>query len=154
ERFMTATVGRWGLDDEDDVHAAIDALVAEGIADPQRLAVAGYSYGGYLTCWLTARSDRFRAAVAGGCVVDLRAHLGTADIGPSWGRLVPGLAPDGPLTPLEPISPIAHVAQAATPTLLLHGEADDRCPIGQAEQWFAALRAQGVPSELVRYPGA
>ncbi|MBB4665124.1 S9 family peptidase [Conexibacter arvalis] len=152
EAWMTSTVGRWGLADEGDFHAAIDALVAEGIADPRRLAVTGYSYGGYMTCWLTARSRRFRAAVAGGCVADLRSHLGTADIGPSWGRMVHGLAPDGPLAPLEEISPIAHVGAVATPTLVLHGEGDDRCPIGQAEQWFTTLRAQGVESELVRYP--
>ncbi|MFD0476987.1 alpha/beta hydrolase family protein [Nonomuraea thailandensis] len=124
----------------------MDALVAEGIADPGRLAVTGYSYGGYMTCWLTGTTDRFRAAVAGGAVTDLTSMSGTSDMGLALKEHeCPG--------DLAAQSPLTHVGRVTAPTLLLHGESDDRCPIGQSEQWFAALRERRVPVTLVRYPG-
>ncbi|MER7503177.1 S9 family peptidase [Nonomuraea pusilla] len=147
EAFYTAAVGAWGLADEQDFLSAVDTLVAEGVADPDRLAVAGYSYGGYMSCWLTSRTDRFKAAVPGGCVSDLTSMSGTSDAG----ALLKTYECAGDVAAQ---SPMTHVSQVTTPTLLLHGEADDRCPVGQAEQWFAALREQGVPVRLVRYPGA
>ncbi|MFG1679263.1 S9 family peptidase [Nonomuraea sp. NPDC049269] len=147
EDFYTATVGAWGLADEQDFLAAVDDLVADGVADPDRLAVAGYSYGGYMACWLSTRTDRFKAAIPGGCVSDLASMAGTSDLG----SLIKAYECRGDL---QAQSPIAQVARVTTPTLLLHGDADDRCPVGQAEQWFAALREQGVPVRLVRYPNA
>lgn len=153
EAFRTAAVGGWGTADEGDFHAALDDLVERGIADPARLAVSGYSYGGYMTCWLTARSDRFAAAVPGGCVCDLISVAGTSDVG----RFLAGMELEGSVVAarntLLASSPLTYVAGVRTPTLLLHGEEDRRCPIGQAEEWFAALRDQRVPVELVRYPG-
>ncbi|GAA4917936.1 hypothetical protein GCM10023334_019960 [Nonomuraea thailandensis] len=147
ESFYTAAVGAWGLADTQDFLAAVDALVAEGIADPGRLAVTGYSYGGYMTCWLTGTTDRFRAAVAGGAVTDLTSMSGTSDMGLALKEHeCPG--------DLAAQSPLTHVGRVTAPTLLLHGESDDRCPIGQSEQWFAALRERRVPVTLVRYPGA
>ncbi len=74
EAFYAATTGAWGVSDALDFLEPLDALVAEGIADPARLAVTGYSYGGYMTCYLTSRDGRFAAAVAGGCVSDLTQH--------------------------------------------------------------------------------
>ena len=151
--FLTAAVGHWGTADERDFLDPVDQLVAEGLADPARLALTGYSYGGYMTCWLTARTDRFAAAVAGGVVTDLLSTVGTSDAGHTLGRLE---WPD-PYTQRErlaELSPLTHVAQVGTPTLLLQGQADERCPVGQAEQWFAALRTRGVPTELVLYPGS
>ncbi|HEX4815275.1 MAG TPA: S9 family peptidase [Nonomuraea sp.] len=147
EEFFLAAVGAWGLADEQDFLAAVDALVDEGVADPDRLAVTGYSYGGYMTCWLTARTGRFKAAVPGGCVSDLTATAGTSDAG----SMIATYECPGDLTAQ---SPITYVAGVATPTLLLHGEDDARCPIGQSEQWFAALRERRVPVRMVRYPGA
>ncbi|WP_433509009.1 S9 family peptidase [Nonomuraea sp. CA-143628] len=147
EDFFTATIGAWGLADEQDFLAAVDDLVAEGVADPDRLAVAGYSYGGYMACWLSTRTGRFKAAIPGGCVSDLASMAGTSDAG----SLIKAYECRGDL---QAQSPIAQVARVTTPTLLLHGDSDDRCPVGQAEQWFAALREQGVPVRLVRYPGA
>ncbi len=147
EDFFTATVGAWGLADEQDFLAAVDDLVADGVADPDRLAVAGYSYGGYMACWLSTRTDRFKAAIPGGCVSDLASMAGTSDLG----SLIKAYECRGDL---RAQSPITQVARVTTPTLLLHGDADDRCPVGQAEQWFAALREQGVPVRLVRYPAA
>jgi len=153
QEFYTGAVGHWGTADERDLLDPVDALVAEGIADPERLVVTGYSYGGYLTCWLTGRTDRFAAAIAGGVVADLASMAGTSDAGHALGGLEwpdPRTAADE----LAEISPITRVGRVDTPTLVLHGQADDRCPVGQAEQWFSALRVRGVPTELVLYPGA
>ncbi|MEV4474097.1 S9 family peptidase [Nonomuraea sp. NPDC049504] len=147
EAFYKATAGAWGLADTQDFLAAVDALVADGVADPERLAVTGYSYGGYMTCWLTGVTGRFKAAVAGGAVTDLSSISGTSDLG----HLLKTYEYHGDLAAQ---SPITRVGEVTAPTLLLHGENDDRCPIGQAEQWFAALRERRVPVRLVRYPGA
>src|SRR5690606_30292210 len=154
EEFFTAAVGAWGMADERDFLEPLDQLVAEGVADPTRLAVCGYSYGGYLTCWLTGRTDRFAAAVAGGVVADLASMAGTSDVGHLIARQEIGALPFTGPERTAAQSPYSHVGNVRTPTLILHGAADDRCPVGQAEQWFAALRARGVPAQLVLYPEA
>ena len=146
--------GRWGEHDLPEQLAAIDALVKDGIADPKRLAVAGYSYGGFMTTWTIGHSDRFKAAVVGAPVVDQESFHGTSDIG-MW--FMPwelnAEFPKGRDT-IRKYSPLTYVDKVTTPTLVLHGEADERCPIGQGEQLFAALVACGkVPTEFVRYPG-
>ncbi|HEU5161217.1 MAG TPA: serine hydrolase [Streptosporangiaceae bacterium] len=151
--FYTAAVGAWGLADERDFLEPVEQLVAEGVADPDRLALTGYSYGGYMTCWLTSRTGRFAAAVAGGVVADTASMAGTSDAG----HLLVGLEIGLPYEDRERTaaqSPYERVAGVTTPTLILHGLADDRCPPGQAEQWFGALRARGVPTQLVLYPEA
>ncbi|WP_327582201.1 S9 family peptidase [Nonomuraea sp. NBC_00507] len=147
EDFYTASIGAWGLADAQDLLAPIDVLIADGVADPERLAVTGYSYGGYMSCWLSATTGRFKAAIPGGCVSDLTSLSGTSDLG----HLMKVHEYPGDLVAQ---SPIAHVTDVTAPMLLLHGEDDDRCPVGQAEQWFTALRERRVPVELVRYPGA
>jgi dipeptidyl aminopeptidase/acylaminoacyl peptidase/CubicO group peptidase (beta-lactamase class C family) len=154
EAFYTAAIGGWGAADAADFLEPIDQLVAEGVADPARLAVTGYSYGGYMTCYLTSRDGRFAAAVPGGAVSDLTSMIGTSDEGnalAAWEFGQPSPAADG--AALAAMSPFTRVADVTTPTLLLHGEADIRCPVGQAEQWHTALRQLGVDVELVRYPG-
>jgi dipeptidyl aminopeptidase/acylaminoacyl peptidase len=151
--FARTLRGRWGEYDLPEQMAAVDALVAEGIADPERLAVTGYSYGGYMTSWVVGHTDRFKAAVIGAPVTNLESFHGASDIGMWFGPFEMG----GPLIEAREVfrrlSPISSVDQVATPCLVLHGEADDRCPIGQGEEWFIALRAQGKPAEMVRYPG-
>jgi dipeptidyl aminopeptidase/acylaminoacyl peptidase/CubicO group peptidase (beta-lactamase class C family) len=152
EAFFTGAIGHWGTADERDFLDPVDQLVTEGVADPARLALTGYSYGGYMTCWLTSRTDRFAAAIAGGVVADLTSMVGTSDAGLFLGGME---WPDPYAEPaaLAEISPITRVSQVRTPTLVLQGGADERCPVGQAEQWFTALRSRGVPTELVLYPG-
>ncbi|RIQ12050.1 serine hydrolase [Jiangella rhizosphaerae] len=153
EAFFSAAVGQWGLADERDFLEPLDQLVAEGVADPDRLAVTGYSYGGYMTCWLTGRTDRFAAAMPGGVLTDITSFAGTSDAGHYLGAFETALPFADPERAAAQ-SPYTNVANVTTPTLILHGLADDRCPPGQAEQWFAALRARGVPARLVLYPGA
>jgi dipeptidyl aminopeptidase/acylaminoacyl peptidase len=153
EAFANSICGRWGEFDMPEHLAAIDELVAEGIAHPDLLAVAGYSYGGYMAAWMIGYSDRFRAAVVGAPIVNLESLHGTSDIG-MWycfwemqGDIVSNR------DRFRRLSPVNYVDQVTTPTLILHGEADERCPISQGEELFIGLLAVGrVPVEFVRYP--
>ncbi|MGC0362381.1 dipeptidyl aminopeptidase/acylaminoacyl peptidase/CubicO group peptidase (beta-lactamase class C family) [Rhodococcus sp. 27YEA15] len=154
EDFMYAVSGAWGTADQADFLEPIDALVAEGLVDGDRLAVTGYSYGGYSTCHLTSATDRFAAAVAGGLISDFGAMAGVCDVGSHLGVLATGVTIFDDAAKLLSASPIAAVKNVVTPTLILHGKSDERCPLGQAEAWFSALRQQRVPTRLVAYPGA
>jgi dipeptidyl aminopeptidase/acylaminoacyl peptidase len=154
EDFFNGVLAGWGTADATDFLEPLDQLVAEGVADPARLAVTGYSYGGYMTCYLTSRDDRFAAAVAGGVVSDLTSQAGTADLGHLLGTLEFGAPYWEARDRYEAMSPLARVEHVSTPTLVYHGAADHRCPVGQAQQWYAALRARGVPTRLVLYPEA
>ena len=150
EAFFTAALGAWGEADAKDFLEPIDELVAEGIADPDRLAVTGYSYGGYMTCHLTSRDDRspprWPASSPTWRAWPARPITGTSSASTS---LSAGLdARDR----YDAMSPLAAVDRVRTPTLVYHGAADVRCPVGQAQQWHAALRERGVPSRLVLYP--
>ena len=151
--FWTAVQGAWGPADRADFLEPLDELVAEGLADPERLAVTGYSYGGFATCWLTAHDDRFAAAVAGGVVSDLVSISGTSEdahpisvheLGGVWWESRESYAA---------MSPLEHVDRVRTPTLVYHATEDRTCPVGQAQQWFTALRERRVPTRLVLYPG-
>ena len=152
--FAHGIRGRWGEYDLPEQLAAVDALVASGLADRARLAVSGYSYGGFMTAWTITHTDRFKAAVVGAPVVNFESFYGTSDVGLWFGAWEVG----GDLTrqreAYRRLSPINYVESVTTPTLIVHGEADDRCPIGQGEEFFTGLVAAGrVPVELVRYPG-
>lgn len=153
EAFFTAAVGGWGHLDARDFLEPVDQLVADGVADPSRLAVTGYSYGGFMTCYLTGRDQRFAAAVAGGVVSDLTSFVGTSDFGYFAALHELGGTPGRAQETYRTQSPLSQVEQVNTPTLILHGAADERCPVGQAEQWFTALRQRGVPTRMVLYPG-
>ncbi|MFI9503492.1 serine hydrolase [Nocardia sp. NPDC052566] len=150
EEFLRAALGAWGRADEHDFLEPIDQLIDEGIADSRRIALSGYSYGGYVACWLPTRTDRFAAVVAGGVLSDLGSFIGTSDTG----SLLVGTEIGSGVDAVAQLSPMTYVDQVTTPTLVLQGAAEARCPLGQAEQWYAALRERGVPAELVVYPGA
>src|SRR3954452_292097 len=154
EAFYNGALGAWGDGDAKDFLEPIDQLVADGIPDPRRLAGTGYSYGGYMTCYLTARDDRFAAAAPGGVVSDLVSMSGTSDTG----HFLSEYELQGPWWEArdryEAMSPLATVDAVHTPTLIYQGAADVRCPVGQAQQWHTALRERGVPTRLVLYPEA
>ncbi|UMG94660.1 prolyl oligopeptidase family serine peptidase [Nocardioides sp. TF02-7] len=154
EAFYDAVRGAWGEADARDFLEPVDALVAEGIADPDRLAVTGYSYGGYMTCYLTAHDDRFAAAVPGGVVSDLSSIGGSSDDAHLLNALELELYPWRDRDRLARLSPYSGVDRVTTPTLVLHGADDRTCPVGQAQQWHHALRERGVPTRMVLYPGA
>ncbi|MFG2514095.1 serine hydrolase [Streptomyces sp. NPDC048584] len=153
EAFFTATLGARGTAGAQDFLEPIDTLVAEGIADPERLAVAGYGHGGYMTGYLTGRDHRFTAAVAGATSSDLTSMCGTSDAAHRTAATEVGVPPWRDRDPYTGISLYSRVENVRTPTLILHGAADERCPVGRAEQWFDALKAKGVPTRLVLYPG-
>jgi dipeptidyl aminopeptidase/acylaminoacyl peptidase/CubicO group peptidase (beta-lactamase class C family) len=153
EAFYDGVRGAWGVADADDFLEPLDQLVAEGLADPARLAVAGYSYGGFMACWLTGHDDRFAAAVAGGTVSDLVSMYGTSDdLCLSAYEL--GGTPWGEPERYAAMSPLTRVADVRTPTLVIHGAEDRTCPLGQAQQWHTSLSELGIPTELVVYPDA
>lgn len=150
--FFSATVGTWGTGDAADFLEPLDALVAEGIADADHLAISGYSYGGFMTCYLTSRDSRFAAAVTGGVCADLQSLAGTSDAGHLLAAYELDEPTRQPSARMDAMSPFSKVTDVTTPTLVLQGAADVRCPVGQAQQWFSALREQGVPTTLVLYP--
>jgi dipeptidyl aminopeptidase/acylaminoacyl peptidase len=140
-----------GSMDFDDVMRGVDAMVERGVADPDRLGVAGWSYGGYLTAWAIAHSDRFKAAVCGAAVTNWPSKVGTTDIRPmNEDRL------GGPLHVAPDVawqrSPIRYLGNITTPTLVVHGEADKRVPVSQGLELYAGLKAIGVPTDFVTYP--
>ncbi|HEX5405761.1 MAG TPA: S9 family peptidase [Pseudonocardiaceae bacterium] len=153
--FRALTVGDWGGGDHTDLMAFVDWATATGVADPQRLYLAGGSYGGFLTNWTLTRTRRFRAAVSERSISNFLSKLGTSDNGFTVNRFELGGADvfdDGAAALLD-FSPLRHAAAITTPLLLIHGEDDYRCPIEQSEQLFVALRRLGVPARFARFPG-
>ncbi len=150
--FTRAVVEDWGGEDSLDLLAALDAVCERPYVDAERLGVHGYSYGGYMTSWLIGQTNRFRAAVVGAPVINLESMYGTSDIGPSWGRFQWRGRPADARQWYRERSPISYVEQVETPVLLMHGEADYRCPISQSEEYFAALRDRGKHAKFVRFP--
>ncbi|HEX9039079.1 MAG TPA: S9 family peptidase [Ktedonobacterales bacterium] len=149
--FAWSNQRNWGLGDLDDVLSGVDALVARGLADPDRLGVGGWSYGGYLTSWTIGHTNRFKAAIAGAAVTDLLSFQ-AADI-PAWLPTQIMLAPSyQDQEAYLRLSPITYIASATTPTLVLHGGADERVRLGQGKELYHALQALGVDSEMVIYP--
>jgi dipeptidyl aminopeptidase/acylaminoacyl peptidase len=150
--YLEAIEGAWGGADADDHMAVCDWAVAQGLADPERLAVTGLSYGGFMTNWLVGQTDRFRAAVSANGVSNQVSAVANCDVGAVWTpRLGWGFPPDD-VEALWAQSPLAHADRIVTPLLLLQGEADLRCPAADNEQLFAALRVRGREVEYVLYP--
>ncbi len=150
--FANAVINDWGHKDYQDLMAAVDAAVERGIADPARLGVTGYSYGGFMSTWVIGHTNRFKAAAPGGTVTNLVSFHGTSDIGWYWGPLQHAATVWGDMPHLWSMSPLAYVQHVNTKTLLYHAEGDDRCPIGQTEEFYAALKALGQDVTFVRYP--
>ena len=171
EEFVNAVLGDWGGDDYRDLMAALDTVCQREYVDGERLGVHGYSYGGYMTTWAIGHTQRFRAAVAGAPCIDLWSMYGTSDIATGFGeaqwanRLAGGMSISRPLVDelegsvdslayrLLQRSPITFAPQVETPVLLLHGEDDARCPIGQSEQYFQVMKRLGKEVEMARFPG-
>ena len=149
--FALAVRGAWAEKDSLDILAGVDAVIAKGYIDEQRLAVMGGSYGGFMTNWLIGHSDRFKAAITDRSVTDRSSFFGSSDIG--WKFAVDDLES----TPYEDparhqrMSPISYVKNISTPLLIIHSESDLRCNIEQAEQLFAALKYMGCEVLSVKH---
>jgi len=150
-KFRFANENDWGGGDYQDLMAGVDHIIALGIADPDKLSVMGWSYGGFMTSWVIGQTTRFKAAVVGAAVTNLWSFTGTADI--------PGFLPDyfrgEPWQVFEHYrkhSPMTYVGNVKTPALILHGEADLRVPISQGYELYTALKRRGVTTQMVTYP--
>ena len=135
-----------------DIMAGIDYLIAQKIADPDRLGVGGSSYGGYMTTWTVTQTNRFKAAVAGAAVTNLFSFDGTTDITPSFLGSYFGDIPFNRRADYDNHSAMTFLKNCKTPTLVLHGEDDERVPTEQGWEFYNGLRMLGVPTEMVTYP--
>lgn len=154
--FMSEVVGDWGGWDFQDIMRGVDECIARGVADPERLVVSGYSYGGYMSMFIIGQTDRFKAAVPMAGISNLASFTGTSDIG-----LWQAAQAKGYPWELERAnyyrdrSPLTYAPRVTTPTLFLHPENDLRCPIEQSEQFYTTLKIiDKVPTEFIRVPGA
>jgi dipeptidyl aminopeptidase/acylaminoacyl peptidase len=143
----------WGGEDYLDLMAVLDTALERPYADAERTGIWGYSYGGYMTAWAISQSTRFKAAVCGAPCFDLESMYGTSDISHEWGPYEWGGAPHAASEAYAAHSPSTFAHRTRTPTLIMQGEADERCPIGQGEQMFVALKQAGCEVEFARYPG-
>jgi dipeptidyl aminopeptidase/acylaminoacyl peptidase len=151
--FNMANRRDWGPGPARDVLAGIDALVADGLADPDRLGLTGGSYGGYLTNWIVAHDSRFRTAITCRSVSDMAMLFLTGDIsGGTWSEVEFGATPWGDPAYFREISPLSHADRIRTPLLIQHGEGDIRTTVGQAEALFTVLRSLRRPVRLMRVP--
>ena len=150
QKFVESNRGDWGGGDFKDVMAGVDDLVKRGIADPNRLGIGGWSYGGYMAEWAITQTNDFKAAVSGAGMADLISEFGTEDhpAGDEWFYGVPWEKPEGFLNS----SPFVYLKNAKTPTLVLQGDADTIDPLGQSQELYRGLKRYGVEAEFVTYP--
>ena len=151
ESFKRANYRDWGGGDYRDIMAGVDAMVARGIANPDRLGIMGWSYGGYLTAWTVSQTDRFKAVSVGAGIVNLHSMYGTNDV-PNYLRAFFGAYPWRDPEEYARRSALTFVDQVRTPVLIQHGEQDQRVPFAQAQEFYRALKDRKVPVEFVAYP--
>jgi dipeptidyl aminopeptidase/acylaminoacyl peptidase len=152
EKFQQSIIADWGHKEVEDVLAAVDYAVSRGLADPAKLGIGGWSYGGILTDYTIASDPRFKAAISGAGSGDQLGMFGldqyalqyAAELGPPWRETA---------LYLKLSYPFLHADRIHTPTLFIGGDKDFNVPIAGSEQMYLALRMQHVPSELVVYPG-
>ena len=153
EDFMTTVLDDWGGEDYLDLMAAVDEVAGRPYVDETRMGVHGYSYGGFMSSWIIGQNRRFRAAVIGAPCTDLVSMYGTSDIGVSFGEVQWGGTMESAYQKMVDHSPITYAANVEAPALLLHGDADARCPISQSEAYFVRLKRLDKEVEMVRFPG-
>lgn len=151
QAFAYALFAKWGVPDFEDVMAGVDAVIARGIADPEKLGVGGWSYGGILTNYVITKSTRFKAAVSGASEALYRANYGH-DQYQLWWETELGL-PWEHAALWESLSPFNDVARITTPTLWIGGAEDWNVPILNSEQMYQAMKRLGRETKLVVYPG-
>ncbi|MDA0678914.1 MAG: S9 family peptidase [Proteobacteria bacterium] len=152
EDYIRAIYRTWGITDYDDVIASVDYAVEQGIADPDRLAVTGYSYGGYMTNVVITETDRFKAAASGAGHSLIEANFGH-DIYQQWYMWELGV-PWENREKYDRLSPFLRAGRIKTPTIFLGGRIDWNVPIINAELMYQAMKVQGIDTELVVYPDA
>jgi dipeptidyl aminopeptidase/acylaminoacyl peptidase len=151
EAFSRAILADWGNKDYQDVMAGVDHVLAMGLVDEKRMGVGGWSYGGILTNYIITKNTRFAAAISGASEADMFSAFGYDDLQKWW---VSELGhPWDQVDLYRKLSPIYEVKKVKTPTLVMCGEKDFRCPLPQSEQLYLALKTLGKETALIIYPG-
>jgi dipeptidyl aminopeptidase/acylaminoacyl peptidase len=151
--FTQLIIDDWMGEDYRDLLAVLEAVLARPDADPARIGIWGYSYGGHMTAWAIGQSERFRAAVCGAPSFDMISQYGTSTGDYDYGDIAWGGPPWENRDWYLARSPSTFAHRARTPTLIIHGEGDEGVPIGQTEEMFTTLLKVGCEVEYARYPG-
>jgi dipeptidyl aminopeptidase/acylaminoacyl peptidase len=151
ESFTQANVNDFGYGDLRDIEAGVDAAVKAAPIDPNRTGIIGWSYGGYMTMWAVTQTTRFKAAVAGAGIANWQSYYGQNRID-TWMLPFFGASVYDKPEAYSRSSPITFIKKVKTPTLVLHGDRDSEVPTPQGYEFWHALKALDVPTELVIYP--
>lgn len=151
EKFLASNVRDWGGGDYQDIQTGIDNLIAKGVADPDKLAQSGWSYGGYMTAWTLTQTTRFKAVMVGAGLTNMYSMYSTNDLQRTLEAYFGGQPWDATESYWKR-SAMAFIKQARTPTLILHGGSDVRVPPSQAQELYMGLRKNGIPVEMVLFP--
>jgi dipeptidyl aminopeptidase/acylaminoacyl peptidase len=154
DEFANQILGDWGNLDYRDLMAGVDHVIERGLADPDRLGCCGLSGGGNLSCWIVGQTNRFKAAVPENPVTNWVSFYGVSDIGVDFSVKELGGHPHEIPEVYRRCSPITYAHRCRTPTLLIQGEADYRCPAEQSEQFYTVLKANGCVVEMLRLPAS
>jgi dipeptidyl aminopeptidase/acylaminoacyl peptidase len=149
--FLSAIYQHFGDRAYRDVDSATDYAIAQGWADPSKLAIFGWSAGGFMTSWTVTQTHRYKAAIEGAGITDWLSFIPTSDI---WQVDYDARLQEKDPTPMLQFSAVMHADQVTTPLLILHGEADIRVPTFQGREFFVLLRERGKTVRMVTYPGA
>ncbi|HEV8589726.1 MAG TPA: S9 family peptidase, partial [Pyrinomonadaceae bacterium] len=150
--FSRANKNTWGKGDYEDCMAGVDAMIAAGIADPDRLGAFGWSYGGYMTFWILTQTDRFKAVSPGAGLTNIYSMYSQNDIQRYLRWFYSDKSPWDAQELYWDRSPMKYVKNVKTPTMIMHGQVDTRVPIAQAQEFYMALKEMKVPVEFVVYP--
>jgi dipeptidyl aminopeptidase/acylaminoacyl peptidase len=152
ERFRSLNVRNLGLGDYADVISGVDDLVARGWVDRDRVGAMGWSQGGYISAFITCYSDRFRAVSVGAGISDWRTYYASTDI-PPWARQYLKATPWDDPEIYRKTAPVSYLKRAKTPTLIQHGNRDERVPISNGYELYRGLQDRGVRVKLIVYKG-
>jgi len=149
--FLSAIYQHFGDRAYRDVDSATDFAVAQGWADPNRLAIFGWSAGGFMTSWTVTQTHRYKAAIEGAGITDWLSFIPTSD---TWQTDYDARLQEKDPSPMLQFSAAMHTDQVTTPLLILHGEADIRVPPFQAREFYVLLKERGKTVRMVTYPGS
>jgi dipeptidyl aminopeptidase/acylaminoacyl peptidase len=149
--FLSSIYQHWGDWAYRDVDSATDFAIAQGWADPNRLAIFGWSAGGFMTSWTVTQTHRYKAAIEGAGVTDWLSFIPTSD---TWQTDYDARLQEKSPTPMLQFSAVMFADQVTTPLLILHGEADVRVPTFQGREFFMLLKERGKTVRMVTYPGS
>jgi dipeptidyl aminopeptidase/acylaminoacyl peptidase len=150
--FAQANKNTWGKGDYEDCMTGVDAMIAAGVADPDRLGAFGWSYGGYMTFWILTQTDRFKAVSPGAGLTNIYSMYSQNDIQRYLRWFYSDKSPWDAQELYWDRSPMKYVRNVKTPTMIMHGQVDTRVPIAQAQEFYMALKEMKVPVEFVVYP--